>query len=337
VKGPFRRGANRGDDHRDERVQRRLNELADQPERRPSPEADTQVAEPAEPEADAPEDDDVPPPPVGEAEVAPNTWRRRARRIVLASLFVVMVLVVGHEISTYGPQGWTSKADPGHPLASWPVAPAGFGPTPLAQPPTDVPDADTYAFMTTQKGSDEPVTYDPCAPIHYVVNDRRAFGGAEKQLAAAVAEVEKATGLTFVDDGATKEAPVGNRAYQDEYYGKSWSPVLVAWSDSREYGALKHTLALGGSRLISTGGRRWFVTGSITLNGPQLAEVYRESDGPAKVRTRIMRELGHLVGLDDVTASGEIMNPATGLDAAGWGPGDLAGLARLGAGPCIAY
>jgi hypothetical protein len=181
------------------------------------------------------------------------------------------------------------------------------------------------------------VTYDPCAPIHYVVNDRTAFDGSAKELRAAVAQVEKATGLVFIDDGKTDEAPITDRAFRDKHYGKSWSPVLIAWSDRHEYGRLKKAWGVGGSSRITLGTSAWFVTGRVALNGPRLHDMYGRKNGPAQVRAVIMHELGHVVGLAHVSTRGEIMRPDTRDETTTWGPGDRAGLARLGTGYCITY
>ena len=73
--------------------------------------------------------------------------------------------------------------------------------------------------------------YDPCRPIHYVVRPDGAPPGGAELIRTAVAQVSGATGLQFVDDGPTQEAPSTDReAYQPELYGRRWAPVLIAWS-----------------------------------------------------------------------------------------------------------
>ncbi len=55
--------------------------------------------------------------------------------------------------------------------------------------------------------------------------------------------------------------------------------------------------------------------------------------GRAQVTAIIEHELGHLVGLDHVSAPDELMfRNNVGLTS--YGPGDLRGLALLGQGPC---
>jgi hypothetical protein len=105
---------------------------------------------------------------------------------------MVVVSIVVTQIDARRPHGWKSEAGPGEQPTAWPAAPADASSVPLGEPPTDVPQADTYKFLARQS-SGEPVTYDPCVPIHYVVNDRRAFDGADEALEQAVDEIEKAT------------------------------------------------------------------------------------------------------------------------------------------------
>jgi hypothetical protein len=244
-----------------------------------------------------------------------------------------MLSTVGLQIDARRQHGWKSEADPGTQPTSWPAAPADASTVPLGEPPTDVPQADTYEFIARQS-SGEPVTYDPCVPIHYVVNDRKAFDGAAEALAEAVDEVEKATGLVMVDDGATDEAPSKERAARDDHYGDYWSPVLISWSDGYETPVLKGGIAgVGGSQSFGSSSQWWYVTGSAVFDGPQLERIYRTKDGPARVRAVIMHELGHVVGLAHVSALGELMRPMAS-DVTTWGPGDRAGLAQLGQGRC---
>lgn len=200
---------------------------------------------------------------------------------------------------------------------------------PLALPPA-VDTSGPHAFLETVDGF--PARYDPCAPIHVVVNSRTAIDGADQMLAQALDSISAATGLTFVDDGATDEAPSRSRGTSPGARG----PVLIAWSDPREDPELKGDVAgIGGS--IRAAGSRWYDTGDVTLDGPQLADILDERSGFASARSVVLHELGHLVGLDHVDAAGELMQPEGSPDVVDWGPGDREGLAALGGGECRDY
>jgi hypothetical protein len=63
-----------------------------------------------------------------------------------------------------------------------------------------------YAVTATTP-SGRPVTYDPCHPIHYVVNPAGMPPGGLTVIHDAVQVIGKATGLTFIEDGLTRERP----------------------------------------------------------------------------------------------------------------------------------
>lgn len=198
-------------------------------------------------------------------------------------------------------------------------------------------DSKDYAFLQTQDGSDEPVTYDPCAPIHLVVNPRTIVEGGMRLLDEALDDVRAATGLTFEVDGLSDVGlPVPQSVTVDD--GQRWRPVSVHWSDPQEDEELAGDVAgRGGSTAIVRDGRSWFVTGSVVLDGPQLAKLLKDGGGRTDVRSVILHELGHLVGLDHVDAAGQLMQPRGDGSVRSWGEGDRAGLALLGDGPCIDY
>lgn len=196
--------------------------------------------------------------------------------------------------------------------------------------------SDAFELTSRQEGSDDPVTYDPCVPIHVVVDPRTIVDGGMRMLREAADRVMDATGLVLVVDGLVEpgERPEDSVVTSD---GKHWSPVLVSWSDPDETPELAGRVAgLGGSTALEIGKHRWYVTGEVTLDGPQVEEVVDQS-GWAAGRAVVMHELGHLVGLAHVDDAGELMQPRgqAGLDT--WGDGDLAGLAALGRGRCIDY
>jgi hypothetical protein len=90
----------------------------------------------------------------------------------------------------------------------------GYGPPagvdsaahPLGTPPV-VPDNGGYSLLATQSPGDQVVAYDPCRPIRYVVRPDGAPAGGQQLLEQAIAEISAATGLQFLDDGPTTEAP----------------------------------------------------------------------------------------------------------------------------------
>jgi hypothetical protein len=200
---------------------------------------------------------------------------------------------------------------------------------PLSMPPTPG-SSGPHGFLQTVDG--QPVRYDPCAPIHLVVNPRTAIDGADQMLSQVLESVEAATGLTFVIDGFTDEIPSSTRGSRPGARG----PVLIAWSDPDEFDDLKGSVAgIAGS--ASARGSGWYDTGTVTLDGPQLAQAVRGRAGWASARAVILHELGHLVGLDHVDAENQLMQPEAQRDITDWGPGDREGLAALGGGACREY
>jgi hypothetical protein len=198
-------------------------------------------------------------------------------------------------------------------------------------------DALPYNFQHTQVDSDKPVTYDPCRVIHYVINPVGAPAGGDALVRNAFKTLTEATGLQFIYQGTSGERFTPTRpAYQPRRYGLRWSPVLVIWSQPKQ-DPLLHGDVIGdaGSAWVSVGdGSRYFVTGTVSLDGPQLGELLQQKDGARLVRSVVLHELGHLAGLSHVNDPTQLMYPHTSDAVSGYQKGDLAGLARLGKGQC---
>lgn len=211
----------------------------------------------------------------------------------------------------------------------------GIGGRPLGHPPT-VPDRGTFAFLAHQpSGPDDPVAYDPCREIRVQLNPA---GGPDDALAltrTAIARIRRATGLHLLYDGTTDRRPQWNTPYlpsplhQDE-------PVLVSFATPREVPALAGRVAgIGGSVPLSDGtADERYVTGGVTLDSGAFRRLARRPDGRRETQAIVLHEFGHLVGLAHVDDPKELMyHRNVGLTH--FGPGDLAGLARLGAGRCF--
>ncbi len=258
-----------------------------------------------------------------------GVWGLSAVLVVIAVAAIGVAFLADRTSHRIRDGVWTVEAGP----RSWPTRPPDVATEPLGAPPA-VRRSGSFAFLFTQDGSDEPVTYSPCQPIHLVVNPRTAVPGHEQLLEEAVAEVSRASGLQFVIDGQTDRAPE-QRSPRPRPNGRGWEPVLVAWSDDEEVPELRGDVAgIGGSTSLAKDERSWLVTGSVDIDGADKAQLMDDQEGPDAVRAVILHELGHLVGLDHVDDRDELMYPEH-IAQRTFGAGDRAGLAELGSGECV--
>jgi hypothetical protein len=184
----------------------------------------------------------------------------------------------------------------------------------------------SFEFSMTQRGSKEPVGYDPCRVIEVEINPEGAPDDYRELVDTAIQHTSDASGLQFEVVGETDRrdfdlAPGGRR------------PVLVAWSDQDEVADLEGDVAgIGGSIASDLGtGRLSYVTGIVVLDTDVFDGVpLFDSSADQAI---LDHEFGHLVGLAHVDDRGELMY-AENLGRTTYGPGDREGLARLGGIDC---
>jgi hypothetical protein len=243
------------------------------------------------------------------------------RAVLVAALVVGLILI---------PVIWPSQSPGGGSAAGdhASAAPAGAG----------------YNFLRYNR-SGTPVRWDPCTPIQYQLDLDAAPSWARSDLASALERISAATGIQFVPAGITSQfpssqVPAGSAGAE--------SPVVIAWADPGQSASLNLLSQLGSAppgapapdvdSLAQTvpvaaddqvAGHMVYVSGSVILSSAaaQLPSGFK-AGGEGVL---MLHELGRLVGLGEVSDGRQVMSPqALSAGATDLGPGDRAGLGRLG-------
>ncbi len=188
-----------------------------------------------------------------------------------------------------------------------------------------------YAFSMTMDGG--PVAYTSCRPVQVAVYPAGGPSGAFELASAAVSRAASASGLQLVVMG-----PYGGAAPNWNFEAapvEADDPISISWQDGDAIAELTdHVAGLGGSRYLDyPGGRRRLIAGTIALSRDYYRYLDEVGDRDQQLAV-LLHELGHVLGLDHVDNPDELMNDDN-LGLTAYGPGDLAGLRRLGNGPCF--
>ena len=250
----------------------------------------------------------APPPPS-----APVPSRRRGRLpgALLPPLLAVLALAASAavvRVERYQAQNY----DPLQAVTTAAVASAGWSPSYIDK-------------------AGRPARWDPCTPIHYVVQTQWMPAGGRADLATALGRLSKASGLTFVDDGDTDELPAQDRAaYQPARYGKRWAPLLVGWVPPQQTDLGLGDGVAGVTVAVAIPGPKGgsIVTGQVALDADHRLP---PGFGPGATEGEVfLHELAHAVGLGHVLDATQVMYPQTTNSESQYGAGDRAGLAALG-------
>jgi hypothetical protein len=235
---------------------------------------------------------------------APEGWRgwapevkastRRARRQwtrVRGALTLLVIVALGAlaadlGLAVPGAADASSRTSYPHPTPGHESSDVPLG-TPLRSPST----GGTYQFAGFQADGSAPVAYDPCRPIHYVVRADNEPAGGEQLIDNAVITLSQLTGLTFIDDGLTDEAPNDQRQrFQPDRYGDRWAPILISWDTvAEEADFITDIAGLGGSLSTSAGnGPLVYVTGAVELDAAQFVQLLSLPNGEAAARAIVL-------------------------------------------------
>jgi hypothetical protein len=273
----------------------------------------------------------------------PRAARRIVRGLAASTLLAGAVFLAAGVVS--GDPRFAGLLDPGRgtgpgkAISGQPGQPAAAEAVRTDTPPPGLEEQDEPLGRPQKLAVNDdgtPVGYSPCRPLHFVVNAALAPAGAERLVEDAIRTISRATGIRFVDDGSTAETPSPSRIpYQQDAYGDRWAPLLIAWTTPEQAPQLAGpVIGTGGSTHFSFGdGPKSFVTGSLELDAPQIAEDLSRTDGAAYATAVILHELGHVMGLEHVDDSVQLMYPEIGAPD-GLAAGDLNGLYELGSAQC---
>lgn len=216
--------------------------------------------------------------------------------------------------------------------------------------PEDIPTLPaSYSFFAVADDGCTPIRFNPCEPIHFVINPTNAPPEGVDDVREAFARLGRATGMEFVDEGLTDEEARRRDAYIPDRYPGRWAPILVTWSEFGEREASGLSQVVGRGAGIREGDQ--YVSGVLRLNkdavineetgtpvpsgfGPEIGSG-TGNVGAEGVRWGriILHELGHIVGLGHVRDTNQIMYPDTASQTfrpSSFRPGDREGLALLG-------
>jgi hypothetical protein len=211
--------------------------------------------------------------------------------------------------------------------------------------PERIPDLPSgYSFTFVKADGCTPVRFDPCQPVHYVMNPDQAPPGAPADVEEAFGRLAQATGMTFVNDGITDEISRRGPHVPDRYPDR-WAPILVVWS--RQSGERANVEVVGSGFPLRIDDV--LVSGVLTLNSDAVSDRAKGTPVPGGFAAApgfgpigaegvtwgrvILHELAHVLGLGHTRDRDQLMYPDVAQQTAhttDFRTGDREGLRLLG-------
>ncbi|MCU1595164.1 MAG: hypothetical protein JWO12_2556 [Frankiales bacterium] len=216
------------------------------------------------------------------------------------------------------------------------VAPACTKPVPTSGVAASAARGSASSYSLNHNSNGSVSRWNPCdGPIHVRVNAGKAPAGALADVTTALAALGKATGLSFVYDGATSFVPThANSSSQPARLVIAWAPPGTGAGQSDYYGA--GAVGEGGWRSSgssSDGGTTWkwqIVQGFVVVD-PSVSLASGFGTGITR-GALLLHELGHVVGLNHTGDTSQVLYPTLRSATVGsYGAGDLTGLKAVGA------
>ena len=201
-----------------------------------------------------------------------------------------------------------------------------------------------YSFTFVRGDGCTPVRFDPCQPVHYVTNSAQAPPTGAADVEEAFNRLARATGMTFVSDGATDEAS-RRGPYVPDRYPDRWAPILIVWN--RQSGDRPNVEVVGSG--FPDRVQDVLVSGSLSLNADAVVDRAKGTPVPGGFASVpgfgaigaegvtwgrvILHELAHIVGLGHTRDRDELMYPDTAEQTShtpDYRSGDREGLGYLG-------
>lgn len=201
-----------------------------------------------------------------------------------------------------------------------------------------------YSFTFVKDDNCTPVRFDPCQPIHYVMNPAQAPPSGVADVEEAFNRLAGIAGMTFVNDGMTDEVSRRGPYVEDRYPGR-WAPILVVWN--RQSGDRANVEVVGSgfpNRVADV-----LVSGTLSLNSDAVSDRAKNTPLPGGFGgvpgfgaigaegvtwgRVILHELAHVMGLGHTRDRDQLMYPDTAEQTShttDYRSGDRQGLQLLG-------